>query len=287
VSSRVIASILPVGFRRGLAAAVAVLAAVGTIAGCSHKTEADANAVLQSPVATIVLDVAKDGLITVGTLVPVAEPLTDLGVWGINELQGQEAKDHTENANATLLIITHTVDGKQLGTIYRIDTDRTLQVTMNGRFVEEITPGVITITAQPGTASTIVVSDANTGEKINREGTVIFWRRGYSADLDTGTQSSVNTADAEILQGYSTTLTAINRTTVVLWPGPGQPSLRACESFPASQWSGRLSGIRLNNIPVGTTWCVHTTDGYYGVIVVQSRHDLTAFTFSYVLWDKN
>ena len=282
-----VVSILPVRFRRGLAATVAVLAAAGAITGCSHQTEADANAVLQSPTATIVLDVTKGGLILVGTLVPAAAPLTDLGVWGINELQGHEAKAHAENANATLLIITHTIDGKQLGTIYRIGTDRTLQVTMNGRFVEEITPGVITITAQPGTASTIVVSDANAGEKIHRKGTVILWRRGYSADLDTGTQSSVNTADAEILLGYSTTLSAINGTTVVLWPGPGEPSLRACESFPAGQWSGRLSGIRLRNIPVGTTWCVHTRDGYYGVIVVQPRHDLVAFTLAYVLWDKN
>lgn len=282
-----VASILPARFRRALAAAVALVAVAGTVTGCSHRVDADANAVLQSPVGTIVLDVTKYGLILVGTAVPVAAPLTDLGVWGIDELQSHEAKAHAENANATLLIITHTVGGKQLGTIYRIATDRTLQVTMNGHFVEEITPGVITVTAQPGTASTIVVSDPNANEKVYRKGTVVFWRRGYSANLDKGTHSTVTPADAEIVQGFSTTLSAVNGTTVVMWPGPGEPSLRACESFPANQWSGRLSGIRLHNIPVGTTWCVHTTGGYYGVIVVQPSHDMVAFTFSYVLWAKS
>jgi hypothetical protein len=282
-----VASILPARFRRGLAAAVALVAVAGTVTGCSHQVDAQANAVLGSPVGNVVLDVTKFGLIVVGTAVPAAAPLTDLGAYGINKLQSEEAKDHAENANATLLIITHTVNGKQLSTIYRIGTDRTLQVTMNGHFIEEITPGVITVTAQPGTASTIVVSDANANEKVYRKGTVIFWRRGYSADLDNGTQSSVKTADAEILQGYSTTMTGINGTTGVLWPGPGEPSLRSCESFPADQWSGRLSGVRMHSIAVGTTWCVHTTDGYYGVIVVQPRHDFVAFTFSYVLWAKS
>jgi hypothetical protein len=287
--SRVITRVRHAEFRRGLAAGLVALAVTGTVAGCGeagHQAVADANAVLSNPVATFTLNVTKDGLITLGDILPPAEPLTDLGVWGIDLLQGHIAKAHASNANATLLVITHTVAGKQEGTIYLIDTDRALRVTMNGKFVEEITPGVITITAQPGTDSTIAVSDANAGEKIHRKGTVVFWRRGYSADLDEGTTSSVNTPDAEILQGYSTTLTAINGTKVVLWPGPGQPSLEACESFPANQWAGRLSGLRLHSIPSGTTWCVHTRQGYYGVIVVESRKDLVAFTFSYVLWDK-
>jgi hypothetical protein len=264
---------------------IAALALTSSITGCSHQAEADANAVLQSPVATVLLTVTKYGLIIVGSLVPAAAPVTDLGAWGIGELQDHESKEHAENANATLLIITHTVDGKQLGTIYRIDTDRTLQVTMNGRFVEEITPGVVTITALPGKASTIVVRDANADEKIHRTGTFVFYHRGYSADLDTGTQSSTNTADAEILQGWMNTLSAINGTTTVLWPGPGEPSLQACEAFPANQWSGRLVGARITPIPIGTTWCVHTTDGYYGVIVTEPYHDLFN-TYSYVLWDK-
>src|ERR1700733_8802455 len=121
-----ISGILPARAGRVLAA-VAMLVAAGTVTGCSHRADADANAVLQSPIGRIVLEVTKYGLILVGTAVPAAEPLTDLGAWGINELQEHEAQEHAANPDATLLIITHTVDGKQEGTIYRIDTDRTLQ----------------------------------------------------------------------------------------------------------------------------------------------------------------
>jgi hypothetical protein len=184
-----------------------------------------------------------------------------------------------------LLIITHTIGKKQESSVYRIGTDRTLQVTMNGKFIEEITPGVITISAQAGVASKIVVADANSAERVYRHGTVTLWRLGYSANLDAGTTSTVTPSNAEIFRGLLS-ISTMNDTKVLLWQAPGQASLAACESFPASQWSGRLVGVTMHGTSAGTTWCVHTSAGYYGAIVWQSADLLLGTRFSYVLWKR-
>jgi hypothetical protein len=274
------------GFRRGLAAGLAALTMVGTLAACGHRVDADADAVLQSPVATIVLDVTKYGLVVVAASdIPGVDDLAALGVWGVKSLQDHIDKSHSADPNATLLVITHTVGKKQEASIYRIDTNRTLQVTMNGKFIEEITPGIITISAQPGVASKIVVTDANSTERVYRQGTVTLWRKGYSANLDAGTTSTVTPSNAEIFRGlYS--ISTMNGTTVLPWQSPGQASLTACESFPASQWSGRLAGVSMHGISAGTTWCVHTSKGYYGAIVWQPPDLLIGDQFSYVLWKR-
>ncbi|HTU74634.1 MAG TPA: hypothetical protein VMG38_14050 [Trebonia sp.] len=265
-----------------------MLTLLAGICGCSvGAASAGFDAVSQSPITPIVLKVTKAGLIGLeDSGIPGGDLIGPLGTWGVGLLQDHIAKEHSQNPDATLLIVTHTVHGKRLGTIYRINTDRTLQVVLNGKFVEEITPGVITITARPGTNSKIVVTDANAGEHIYRKGSDTFWRKGYSVDLDNGRTGSVTIGGAEISQGYVGDVSAVNGTTALLWPGPGQPSLGACMSFPASQWGTSLSGPRLGSIPAGTTWCVHTTHGYYGAIVTQSD-GLEGFRFTYVLWAKH
>jgi hypothetical protein len=270
------------------ACAFITLTMSAVIAGCSAgAASSDFNAVTQSPITPIVLNVTKAGLIALeDSGIPGGDVIGPLGTWGIGLLQDHIAKGHAQSPNATLLIVTHTAGGKQVGTIYRIDTDRTLQVMLNGKFVEEITPGIITITAQPGTDSKIVVTDANASERIYRKGSATFWRKGYSLDLDTGQAGSVTIQGAEISQGYFGNITAVNGTRAVQWPGPGQPSLNACMSFPAGQWGTSLSGPRLGAIPAGTTWCVHTTRGYYGAIVTQSD-SLSGFRFTYVLWSRH
>jgi hypothetical protein len=62
---------------------------VGTLAACSHHVDADADAVLQSPISTVVLDVTKFGLVVVADSgIPGVDDLAALGVWGVSELQG-------------------------------------------------------------------------------------------------------------------------------------------------------------------------------------------------------
>jgi hypothetical protein len=264
---------------------------VAGIVGCSsgQASTGQVTGVMQSPITKTVLDVTKSGLIVVAgdSDNPVISGIALAGIYAIDLLQSQVAQVHAADPAATLLVITHTVNGKQEVSIYKITTEREVKVTMNGKFVEEITPYEITITAQPGTNSTIVVTDANADERIYREGTITLLEdhSKYSrANLDTGASVSVPSDQAEIIFGFAGKVSAVNGTTVTLWQGPGQPSLNACSSLPQQQWSTQVVGYRLTPVQVGTEWCVHTGAGHYGVILVDG--DLIGFKLSYVLWVK-
>jgi hypothetical protein len=280
-----------VGWRKLISWMPVALVLTG-ITGCGFGQAGTANtsAIMQSPIPPIVLNVLKNGLVIVAEYSgdPVLSGVALLGEYGIDAVQGQVNKARAEDPAATLLVIRHTVHGKQEVSIYKINDSRDIQVAMNGKFLEEVTPNEITITAQRGTRSTIVISNANGDERDYRKGTMTLDATisKYSrANLDTGATVDVPPSQAEIAYDFiSGRLNSVNGSTVALWKGTGEPSLSACASLPVQQWSTGLIGVLWFTVSPGTTWCVHTAAGRYGAIVLDSRE--FGAKLSYVLWEK-
>jgi hypothetical protein len=117
-------------------------------------------------VVPVVLNITKAGLLIAELSPdPTVSGLATLGVHLSNHLQGELSTAHAADPAATLLVVVHTVQGKQEANVYRITAGRHIQVAMNGRFIEEVSPGEIKITAQPGTESTIAVTITSNGPR--------------------------------------------------------------------------------------------------------------------------
>jgi len=274
------------GLMRGNFPKIAVVLALAlAVTGCAQATS-DVSAVMQSPITPIVLHVARDGLITVAedSGNPVVGGIAILGVAGIDLIDSKLRQARASAPGDTLLVVRQTAHGQVKATIFKITTGRELQVAMNGKFIAEITPHEITITAEPGTGSTIVITDVNAGERVYRSGKLQLQHYRSQADLDTGTDKNIPAGKAEIEEGFSTRLVTLDNTTGAPWTAGGQPSLATCASLPRQQWGTVLVGYRMTKVPAGTTWCVHTSQGRYGVIIMGAS--LLYDDFSYVLWKK-
>lgn len=179
-------------------------------------------------------------------------------------------------------MVRQKIRGKVRINLFRITTGRELRVTLNGKFVEYIALHEIAIDVDPHTNSRIVIADANANERVSRRGTIQLHHFHGQIDLDTGSESPP-TGQGEIESGYAGRVTAVNGTTVALWTQGLQPSLSGCRSLPPEDWGSELSGMRLwHGIPIGTTWCVHTPQNQYGIIIWD--HSVFSDTFSYVIW---
>jgi hypothetical protein len=278
----------------GLRTQVKIAAAMAVIllaAGCSRgspnsssSSSSNNNPVLSNPVVRITLIATRDVLVFVrdNSGDPAISGIAELGVWGIDTIDPELASASAAAPDDTLLLVRQTIRGKVKVSLFRIDTGRELQATLNGKFVEYIAPHEIDIDVDPDTNSKIIVTDANANEHIYRSGSVQIGLLHKQIDLDTGSKTPA-AGQGEIEAGEFGKVTAVNGTTVALWTQGLQPSLSGCQELPPQDWGSELSSVRLwHGIPVGTTWCVHTPENRYGVIIWE--HSVLTDTFSYVLW---
>ena len=214
---------------------------------------------------------------------------------------------HAADPRDTLFVVRQTINGEPKASVFRITAKRKLQVTLNGKFVEQITRHEILITVAPGSSSTIVVTDAREAQKVYRNGAMFIlysnkltsWLAGHRrwANLDTGQDTNVPPADAEIQANSGTELATVHGTTGARLAGGEQPSLATCSGLPENRWTRSLSGYRLSSIPPGTTWCLHTSQGRYAAIIItggpggvlakMAGGSLYGDHFDYVVWRKH
>jgi hypothetical protein len=238
-----------------------------------------------SHLVSVVEDAADD-------VYPGSGEVIRLGVYGISALNREltRAKARALVSSWTILIVEQTIHGAIRASVFEITTKHQLQVAMNGKFVEEIAPSEILIKAVPGTDSRIVITDPTASQVVYRSGAISVgghsWINTFTgnhvyANLDTGQDKNVPAADSEIDTSQNIVLTS-NGTEVAQWEGSGKPGLAICASLPPQMWTTVMVDATQDN--VGTVWCVHTSQGRYGVIEYTSTG--IYWKFAYVLWRK-
>ncbi|MFI5530130.1 hypothetical protein ACIA8O_16450 [Kitasatospora sp. NPDC051853] len=263
--------------------------------------------VAQSPVTPVVLQIVKGALVKLATQQGAQNPPVGVvalaGVWGVDQLEKKVAEirkasqGKKEEESATLLLVNQVIDGVQRTSVFRITTNRKIVVAMNGKFVQEIEERKITITAEPGTDSTIVVSDAQAGQVPFITGAValspsnLFTKDHTRADLDGGRDEEVADGDkaADLrVEGGKYGLTAVNGARAARWTSSDDPSLAGCGSLPGDSWGTRLYEEFPGAGVAKDVWCVQTGDGRYGTLAwsgTGAMH-MHVWNFRYVLWKK-
>lgn len=277
--------------------AAAAVVAVVAVAACSAPNVI--NTASTSPIPPIVMNIVGSELPSIAedaadAAAPGSGEIVKLGVYGIKALAQKLTKDRAQDTNnaSTILVVEQTIGETVKASVFKITTDHQLQVAMNGKFVEQVAPGEIIIKVTPGTDSRIVITDPTASQIVYRSGTikvgssswlkVFVGNHNIYANLDSGQDSNVPAADAEIDTSQNIVLTA-NGTEVAPWQGTGRPGLAICSSLPPQMWTNVMVDVEQDN--VGEIWCVHTSQGRYGTI------EYTGFavhwSFAYVLWRKS
>ncbi|MFJ8039894.1 hypothetical protein ACIRBX_05160 [Kitasatospora sp. NPDC096147] len=283
--------------RSGVAAVALGLALVTT--GCTMEANPVVRQVAQNPVTPIVLEIVKGGLVKLATSAGAQNPpvaaIALAGVWGVSELEKKVAEIRKEAGAAepdtTLLLINQTIDGTVRTSVFKISTGRKLSVALNGRFVQEIEPRRISITAEPGTDSTIVVSDAKAGEAVFISRTLAMGSgdRSY-ADLETGRDNKVKRDDrsADLRVDGGGGLTTVNGAWAAKWTSTDTPSLAGCGSLPEASWTTVLYPEEPPVEVYKDVWCLRSGDGRYGTFAwgggIAGWPD--QWKLAYVLWKK-
>ena len=83
---------------------------------------------------------------------------------------GQLREESLRRANSTFLVVKQQLDGRPKASVFRFDSGHQVRVAMNGKFDELIDKNVVSLTADPAVDSTIVVTDATTGDAVERTG---------------------------------------------------------------------------------------------------------------------
>ncbi|WP_179855189.1 hypothetical protein [Paractinoplanes atraurantiacus] len=82
--------------------------------------------------------------------------------------------------------------GRTKASVFRFASGHKVRVAMNGKFDEVIDKNVVTLTADPAVDSTIVVTDATTGDTVERSGSFnlgLAQAKAYTGvDFDSGDQ---------------------------------------------------------------------------------------------------
>ncbi|MEU7701487.1 hypothetical protein [Streptomyces sp. NPDC039028] len=286
-------------------ATVALALAMVTTGCAGIEANPVAQKVAESPVTPVVLRIVKGALVKLaaqGVQNPTVGVVAVAGVWGVDQLekkvaeirkasQGKEGEE-----NATLLLINQVIDGVQQTSVFRITTNRKIVVAMNGKFIQEVEDRKITITAEPGTDSTIVVTDAQKGQVpfingkvgITYHYAVDFITDDRSrADLDTGRDKELTHDDpaVDLKTEKEGGMTAVNGAKAARWTGPGNPSLAGCSSLPERSWiTGLYSYLPQRNVNQDV-WCVRTGEGRYGTLAWAGSGD-AVWNLGYVLWKK-
>lgn len=277
------------GFGVGCAALALSLAVSAGLSGCAGHPSV--SGLTTDAIKPIVLHVARNALVKIASSNPEVGGIILIGVVAYDTLNPilRKAKAHADGN--LILVVNQTINGKAESSVFKVTTRRQLQVALDGHFVEEITPGEVIINAKPGTDSTITITDAAAGESVYRtggmsmHGGVRFILSDHSlANLDTGKDDKVGHDHAElVISNDEKLVSTANGTVVAPWNAPGVPALGFCKSLPASEWTTAL--WKGTSFPAkGTTFCVHTSEGRYGAIVMNGGQ--TRFDFTYVIWKK-
>jgi hypothetical protein len=268
-----------------LAGAIAICVA---LVACGSPSAA-INDASSNSVEGLVLHAGADTLVKVAyDTDPVLGAIAKLGVYGV-KLATKKIRLLASEPTATVLVIRQVINGKASYSVYKITTDRKLVVALNGQFVEYISAHKIVIDVRPDTPSTIAVTVKDRAGIVYRKGAINVGSKQPYANFDTGRSGNLPKRDAELswkthLNLYNT-IKGLNGTIFYRWPGKGAPTLANCASVPAADWSVYIQRY-ITAAPRGTTWCMHTGRGRFGVLARNSLFSVTGITYLYVLWKK-
>ncbi|MFF5296443.1 hypothetical protein [Paractinoplanes globisporus] len=255
---------------RGVGAAVIVTFGVGISAGTSDEGNSKVDAALQSPFAPVVIAVLKRQAAKIKGPAGIA---LLLGTYELDQLR----KDSLKKANSTFLVVRQQLGGRPKSTIFRFDSGHRVRVAMNGKFDELIDKNVVTITPDPAVDSTIVVTDATTGDTVERTGSFkvnLSAAKAYTGiDFDTGTQVRVDHGSMDYSY-YGASFT--NGARMHKWD-KGDPTLADCSSIPSAEWSKSDWHLKLG----GGVYCIVTSDGRFGYFHLVNGWTATS---TYAVW---
>ncbi|MGN9846777.1 hypothetical protein ACTMTI_52630 [Nonomuraea sp. H19] len=264
----------------------------GLVSGCDH-TSCAPNPIVSayeaySPIVLAVL--------------PEAAPKTipgiavSLGLFAVDAL-AKYLIDHTVPKDKTWLLVEQTLQGQQKTSVFELNTDHELKVSVNGAQLKHVDLYVkerqIKVIIPPGITAKVAVTDAKGGDSVAVRGTVPGNLNG-SQDLDTGKTFQVDppeahTADIRIKTvGINVGPELINGATAAKFTGTGQPTLSACMSIPSTAWTSKLQNWQGGD--KDRAWCIKTNAGHYGLAVPKVTSVFWAGptedfgAISYLLW---
>jgi len=243
-------------FRRIVAATAAV--ALGALAsGCtSEEGNSTVDAALQSRFAPVVIKVLQRRVAKIDGPAGVA---AWVGLYELKELR----KESLRKANSTFLVVRQQLDGRPKASVFRFDSGHKVRVAMNGKFDELIDKNVVTLTADPAVDSTIVVTDATTGDVVERTGSFnvsVSEAKAYTGiDFDTGNQlrGDDGTMDYSFYKMKFTNGARLHK-----WSQHGDPTLADCSSVPGREWSDSSVYLALGH----GEFCIVTSDARFGFL---------------------
>ncbi|MFE0465242.1 hypothetical protein ACFW1A_38940 [Kitasatospora sp. NPDC058965] len=285
--------------------ATVALAVVLAATGCTEANKV-VKAAAQSPITPIVLKIVHDRLVEIVATNAVDDPAVAgvalMGVFGVDALSSQVAAEQKKDAAAgdvTLLLVAQTINGKAETSVFKVTTDHKLVVAMNGKFIESLEPKKITITAEPGTDSTIVVTDAQASQIPYLHATVAMGPSNFinnnidgdhsHADLDTGQVKNLPDVgkNADLYVSVTGSVATVNGAKAARWTAKEAPSLAGCSSLPDTAWTTQLYGSYSSfGGPGDDVWCVRSKQGRYGTLAGGGTSFSYAWNFGYVLWKK-
>ncbi len=269
--------------RRILAILVSAVVLLSGAVGCTGLSSSEVDSSPEQTIVPMVIKVAK----TAVRLIPDkrVKVIAQVGVTGAASV----ANKWTKARNGTYLVVAQTVAGKYQATVFRVASQRKLRIDMNGRFIQEVERNLITITIPPSAEATIVVTDAESGDRLHREGKfrLIGFDGTAAIDLDNGELKNPKD-DPELAKradlrtgsfGKDWAARLINGAAVADWKGD-KPVQGECMSLPDKEWKKAfVSGDWLALRPA---FCLRTSEGRYGYL----KGGIDLVTHSYVIWKK-
>ncbi|WP_189079027.1 hypothetical protein [Mangrovihabitans endophyticus] len=141
---------------------------------------------------------------------------------------------------------------------------------------------MVTLDVDPGVDSTVVVTDATTGDSPEVSGSFnMTWatlRGRIGVDLDTATELAASDDTSGMDFNYLL-ISGAHGTRLHRWT-QGDPSLAGCTSVPGNDWSSVDLRMRVQN----GKYCVVTSDGRFGFIDYVGASKIGES--QYVLWKR-
>jgi hypothetical protein len=267
----VIVAVVNHSLRRIAGVTAAVMLGALASACTSEEGNSTVDAALQSPFAPIVINVLKR------QAAKIKGP-SGIAAWvGLYEI-GQLRNESLKKANSTFLVVRQQLDGRQKASVFRFDSGHRVRVAMNGKFDELIAKNVVTLTADPTVDSTIVVTDATTGDAVERSGSFnvsLVEAKAYRGiDFDGGNQ--LRSDDGSMDYSYYK-MKFTNGARLHKWNKGGDPTLADCSSIPSSEWSDSSMYLKIGH----AEFCIVTSDARFGFLHLASN--IVAST-TYTVW---
>jgi hypothetical protein len=274
-----------------IVAACAVAVSATMTVGCDDGNPRSLITAVQASVEALVLHAAINQLVAIAyDADPALGVVVELGIYASSSLNSSIQRAEYAAPTATFLIIQQVINGTTKYTVYKITTQQTLVVALNGQFIETFSPHKITVDVVPGTDSTIVVTVKHPKNLIYRTGKFSQFPYDFDGGLDgpgkmASSQVEINRSWDWLQDDWS--LITRNGTLVSRWNPVQLPTLANCASIPPGQWSTTvISGQNWGTVAIpGSAWCLHTAAGHYGIFICNySRDEWAGYTFDYLLW---